>query len=120
MTTDTHLAALADMLDLVGKGELLAAFDKHYHDEVVMHDPLAGTVTGKAANREREEQFLSMIASVEAFEVGPLLGGGNQTAYENRFAFTTTEGQQVDLKQVAVQTWQDGKIVEEKFYPAAS
>lgn len=85
-----------------------------------MFDPIAGKVEGKDANRTREAEFVAAIASVEAFEVGPILSGGNQTAFENRFAFTTTDGQQVDLKQVSLQTWQDGKIIAEQFLPLAS
>lgn len=122
MTTEatTNADSLAAMLEQIGQGDMLGAFETYYHDDVVMHDPHAGTVAGKDTNRAREEAFVAMIASVEAFETGPVLSGGNQTAYQNRFAFTNTEGQQFDMLQVAVQTWQDGKIIEERFFPAAS
>ena len=78
-----------------------------------MHDPMAGLVKGKAANREREVAFVN---AMHAFEVGPVMAGGDQTAYWNRFEFSTSDGQRVDLKQIAWQTWEDGKIIEEHFY----
>ena len=120
MSTEAHTAAVQDILSRIVAGDLLGAFEDHYHDDVVMHDPHAGTVTGKAANREREQAFVDMIASVEAFETGPILAGGDQTAYTNHFAFTAKNGDKFDINQVAVQTWADGKIIEERFYPAAS
>ena len=85
----SNVDALAALLEQVGAGDMIGA-RSHYHDDVIMHDPHAGTVEGKAANRAREEAFVAMIGSVEAFEVGPLLSGGDQTAYQNRFATIKT------------------------------
>ena len=116
-STQTNQAAVEDILSLMAQGKLLEAFDAYYADNVTMHDPMAGLVTGKAANREREIAFVNAIAEVHAFEVGPVMTAGDQTSYWNHFEFTTTDGQRVDLKQIAWQKWADGKIVEEYFLP---
>lgn len=111
----TNRSALEDLLAQVGQGKILEAFEQYYDEAVVMHDPMAGTVPGKDANREREAAFLASVAEVHAFEVGPILAGGDQTAYWNRFEFSTKDGQRVNLQQIAHQSWKDGRIVEERF-----
>lgn len=116
-TAQNNQAAVEDILSLMGQGKLLDAFEKYYGDDVTMHDPMAGLVKGKEVNREREIAFVNAIAEVHAFEVGPVMAAGDQTSYWNRFEFSTTDGQRVDLEQIAWQKWSDGKIVEEYFLP---
>ena len=52
-------------------GDILAAFDKFYADDVVMQENTADPFKGKALNREREQKF---VESVEQFHGMQLLG----------------------------------------------
>lgn len=58
------------------EGKLLEAFEKYYHDDVVMQENDNTPVRGKEANRVRELEFLNNIhelrnASVKGLASGP-------------------------------------------------
>ncbi len=115
MTHDIR-ANLTDLLDGIGSGRLLEAFDRHYHDDVVMkendeHDPKR---VGKAANRAIEEM---VVANSEwhGAKVGAILVDGDESAYE-MWMDATMFGTRIVRTQVARQTWKDGKIIAEVFY----
>lgn len=54
---------LEDLNQLVISGKLMDAFEKYYHDDVVMQENEESPVVGKDVNRKREETFLSNIVS---------------------------------------------------------
>jgi hypothetical protein len=53
----TLLEKITDLNDLVLQGKPLEAFEKYYHEDVVMQENENTPTVGKVANREREEQF---------------------------------------------------------------
>ena len=115
-TSDTNKANLLDLLDAMGKGQLMAAFDKYYAEDVVMSengeaDP---TRVGKAANRAYEQAFVDN-AKWNGAKVGPILADGDHTAYEMWMDFHYGE-YHIVRTQLALQTWKDGQIVKETFY----
>ena len=58
----TLLEKIGDLNDLVLKGKALEAFDKYYHEDVVMQENESTPTVGKQANRKREEEFFSSIS----------------------------------------------------------
>ncbi|MBT9547257.1 MAG: nuclear transport factor 2 family protein [Candidatus Sericytochromatia bacterium] len=99
-------------------GQLLDAFDHFYAEDVVMQENNEAPTVGKAANREREVAFLG---SVEAFHDGGIsnLAWNDETGVamiENWMDLTFQGGFRTKMQQVAVQTWKDGKVVNERFY----
>ena len=62
----TYLEKEKDLHRMMSEGKLLEAFDKYYADNVVMEEPRFGRVEGKAANREREVQWLESIKDKRA------------------------------------------------------
>ncbi|MEM8758502.1 MAG: nuclear transport factor 2 family protein [Planctomycetota bacterium] len=110
------------LIETMKAGDILGAFETHYADDVVMQENNEAPTEGKAANREREKQF---VASVKDFKslwidnvaVDESAGGNDGTAFiEYGFNFINTEGQDITYQQAARQTWKNGKIVSERFY----
>ncbi len=116
----TNLERAQDIYAMIGKGQLFEAFDKYYAENVSMEDIGENNLrTGKAACRVHEEHFMG---AVEAF-----MGMGID-------AFATSEDGSVvmiehwmeiqfkgapaaaKMSQVAVQKWENGMIISEKFY----
>jgi len=97
-------ARVEDLNQMVLDGKMLEAFEKYYADDVVMQEINMDPVSGKDANREREEKWLSGAV------------GDDVTMVEWFMDYAHKEYGDVKLNQVAVQTWQDGKIVKELFY----
>jgi hypothetical protein len=91
------------------------AFEKFYHDEVAMQEnSLAPTVT-KAANRQRELEFLNNIIDFREAKVKGMGIGDNISFVIWKYDYTHKEWGVRDYMQVSIQEWKDGKIIKETF-----
>lgn len=112
-----------DLIEHLKEGKILDAFEKHYAEHVEMAESRGEPTVGKDANREREKQFLASVKewkglSITALGVSP---EGNDSGtgvsfLEYDFDFINQDDEPIRYEQVAVQTWENGKIVREKFY----
>ena len=109
-----------EMNRMIMSGQNMEAFEKYYHDDVVMQENANPICEGKTANREREKKAQEqMMASIEQFhgaEVKAVAIGDNTTMVEWSFDITYKGGNRSKMEQVAVQRWKDGKIIHERFY----
>lgn len=105
-----------ELNDMFIQGKALEAFDKFYADDIIMQENEQEPTVGKAANREREEEFVSNLTEVRKAEVLNVSVGENCAMVEWHFDYTHKEWGERNYKQVSVQEWKDGKIVKEKFY----
>jgi hypothetical protein len=115
-TTETNKQNLQNILQAIGEGRLLEAFDTYYAQNCVMkengqHDE---SRVGKEANRKYEE-FFANNAEFHDFQLGHIVADGDVTGYDAFMDFTIN-GQRVKRHQFAKQVWEDGKIVEETFF----
>ncbi len=101
-------------------GQNMEAFEKYYHDNVVMQENNNTPTVGKAANREREKQTMAMIVAFHGAELRSVAFGEDVSMAEWSFDMTYKGGHRVKTQQVAVQRWQDGKIIRETFYYSAT
>ena len=100
------------------QGDILGAFEDNYADEIVMIDGDQPPRVGKDVNRKYEEVFVNGLtefrgAGVKAVAVDEAKG---KALTEWHFDFTHADFGDQNYDQVSVQTWKDGKIVEERFY----
>lgn len=115
----TYYDRAADIYKMMGEGKTLDAFDKYYHDDVVIQEATGDVREGKATSRQFQEQWL---ASIEEFH-----GGGARAITSNEkekvtmveawVEVTFKDGNRMKMEEVAVQHWNDdGLIVRERFY----
>lgn len=105
-------------LNYVNAGKLLEGFETYYAENVVMQELGEEPRIGKDANRTVEINFIESIKEVH--------GGGilsfaedaenNKTMVESWMDLTFASGFRTKMQQVAVQTWENGLIVNEIFY----
>lgn len=105
-----------DLCNMIAGGRLIDAFDKYYHDEVVMQENENPPTLGKQANRDRELDFLNAITEFRRFEVKSVATNGDVAMVESLFDYTHKDWGSRTYTQVAVQKWQNGKIISERFY----
>ena len=110
---------IEDLNRMVLEGKALEAFEKYYADDCVMQEGAQAPWVGKQLNHEREVDFFSKITEFRGAEVKSVSVGEDTTAVEWHFDYTHAEWGDVKYDQVAVQRWEDGKIVHERFYRAA-
>lgn len=111
---------IESLLEYIREGRIMDAMNEFYATDVVMDEPAYGKTDGLKANLEREQQFVDSVAEFLSFETPKVMVGDSTSSYENRMSWKSTDGQEVNVEQVAVQEWKDGKIVNERFYYATS
>ena len=112
MSTRANVQAV---IDGILKGDILGTFDRWYADDVVMSENGEDERVGKAANRAYEEAFVNGV-EFHGARVGAVVVDDDLAAVEWTFELTPKGGERTVQKQVAVQTWKDGKVVREVFY----
>lgn len=113
------LEKISTVNDMILQGKALEAFDQFYHDDVVMQENNNPVIKGKAANRQREEEFFDAITEFRGAQPLKVTIGENTTMVEWHFDYTHKDWGIRNYNQIAVQEWQDGKIIKEKFYYGA-
>ena len=106
---------ITELNDLIAQGRTMEAFEKFYHDDVVMQENDAEPMRGKDANREREEEFFA-AAKFRREEVLDVAIGDNVTMVRWAMDFTHKDWGERKYTQISVQHWSDGKIVREQFF----
>ncbi len=104
------------VIDGILAGKILETFDTYYAADVVMSENRAEDRVGKAVNREYEITFLDNVQEFHGAKVGRVIVEGDHAAVEWSFDITFKDGNRVNMQQVAVQTWKNGKVVREDFY----
>jgi hypothetical protein len=102
--------------NMILEGKILDAFEKFYDDDVVMQDNNYPVREGKAVNREYEEKFVNGLTEFRGAKVLNSIVSEDIVATEWWMDYTHKDFGSRNYKQLAVQRWKDGKIVEEKFY----
>ena len=112
-----NIDRIKDIYQHLAEGKALEAFDKYYSDEVVMIEGDGSQRIGKPQCREYEVNFFQGIAEMHGAGVDAMVTDGeNTTMVENWMDVTFKDGTRRKLEQIARQTWQDGKIINERFY----
>jgi hypothetical protein len=110
------LEKITDLNDLVLQGKALEAFEKYYHEEVVMQENGNLPTIGKEANRKREEEFFSSILELRGAHPLKVTVGEGITMVQWHYDYTHKDWGVKNYTQVSVQEWQDGKIIKEQFF----
>lgn len=107
-----------DIYDMSAKGKGLEAFEKYYHDDVVMVEANGEARKGKAVNRKFEQDFMGMIKEVHGSGVRAITSNENEgtTMVESWMDSTMKDGHRSMMEEVAVQRWKGDQIIHERFY----
>ncbi len=111
------LENISNVNDMILQGKSLEAFELYYHEDVVMQKNNNPVVVGKTANRKREEEFFGAITEFRGAKVLKVaIGENNVTMVEWHMDYTHKDWGVKNVTQVAIQQWQDGKIINERFF----
>ena len=111
------LRTLVDELNqMIMEGKILEAFDKFYHQDVVMQDNDYPQRVGKDVCRQFEEEFINQMVEFRGARVVSTIISDDISAVEWWFDYTHKDWGTRNYTQVTVQRWKNGQIVEEKFY----
>ncbi len=105
-----------ELNQMVLDGKILDAFEKFYADEVVMQDNDYPARVGKEANRQYEEAFVNGLTAFRGAKVLNSVVSDDLAVTEWWMDYDHKDYGTRNYRQLAVQRWKNGKIVEEKFY----
>lgn len=114
----TYFKKVKDLFKMIEEGKLLDALDKYYHENVIIIANDGKKRIGIEEARDYDKRFLK--------EIQEILGGGVETiTSDEKRAITMVEfwihlkfknGNKKKLEEVAVQYWEEDRIIKENFY----
>lgn len=105
--------------EMIVSGQGMEALDQLYHDDIQVYEmPTGEHRSGKDAQRKAMKDWADGIQEFHGSGYGAVTSDeeNNRTCAELWMDVTFKDGNRVKLEEVAVHKWQDGKIIEEKFY----
>ncbi len=116
MTPQEITTKLDEMKALVAAGQPLEAFEQFYHEDLEKTDLDGITHYGKAANREVGIKLLASVRELRDFTPVGQIVKDNRSFLVWSLDFDHAENGPVKVTEVAVQDWQDGKIIRERYF----
>lgn len=106
-----------ELYSLIGQGKIMDGFEKFYAENCVIVEPNGDTRNGKAAQREAIGQWNQMVTEFHGGGVGSITSNEEAgVAMIETWTDVTMNGNRVKMEEVAVQKWENGQIVHERFY----
>ena len=118
MSTTSIEKALLDLKDLLGKGQFLEAMDKYLADNVVLQEANNEPKKGKDVCIAAEKELLATVVEFIRYDMNNVAITGNFSYYEAVMEFKTNDGQHHKFEQVNRTQWENGKIINERYYHA--
>ncbi|WP_046246808.1 SnoaL-like domain-containing protein [Hymenobacter terrenus] len=115
MTEQQIAAQLDELIATMAAGKALEAFDTFYHDDLEKTDLDGITHYGKAANRQVGVELLSKVVEVRDFTAVGKIVKGNRSFLVWSLDYDHADNGPAKVVEVAIQDWQDGKIIRERF-----
>lgn len=106
------------LYEMIGQGQTMEAFEQFYHQDVVVQEASGEVRNGKEAQKKAIEQWQGMVKEMHGGGVGCITANeeSSTSCVESWTDITMQNGHRMKLEEVAVQHWQDGQIVKERFY----
>ncbi len=117
LETATIAQSVEDLNSMILQGQILDGFDKYYAENVVMADNFNDDRKGFDACRVFEVDFVNNLTAFRGAEVQEVRIDENAglAFVKWHFDYSHKEWGDMDYVQVAVQRWENGKIVHERF-----
>ncbi|WP_297333333.1 SnoaL-like domain-containing protein [Flavobacterium sp.] len=114
--SEQHISVWIDeLVSLAVGGQWEVAFEKFYHQDIEKTDLDGVPVTGMSQNIENGRSFSSKISNVRDFSCAGKIVKGNRSFIVWSFDFDV-ECKPFKVTEVAIQDWEDGKIIKERFF----
>ncbi len=107
--------ALNELIALVEAGKPMEAFEQFYHEKLEKTDLDGQPVLGKEQNRQVGLELLSKVSNVRDFSALGKIVKGNRSFLAWSLDFDHADNGPLKVIQVAIQDWEEGKIIRERF-----
>ena len=113
----TYLERAQDLYDMMSADKTMEAFEKYYHNDVVVVEPDGETRKGKDAQRKAIQEWFAAVEEMHGGETEFVTSNeDDQVTMVQSFADVTMHGERMPFREIAVQQWQDDQIIREEFF----
>jgi len=56
------------------------------------------------------------VKEIHNFKIGAVLVDGDRSAIAMHIAMTTNDGHRIQIEEIGLQTWKDGRIIHERYF----
>ncbi len=113
------LTKAKEVTALLAEGKFIEAMEEHLAEDVQLFEGNNPAKVGKDFCLAEEKKLLDTVVAFHGYNVlsGPAVKD-NTTFYEAVMEFRTNDGTEHKFEQVVRTTWENGKIVNERYYHA--
>lgn len=115
MNATSIQSSIEELVALTLSGQWEQAYEKFYHPQLEKTDLDGKAVKGFHENVQNGRAFSARISNVRDFSSLGTIVQGNRSFVVWSFDFDV-EGEPLKVVEVAIQDWQDGKIIKERFF----
>lgn len=108
-------SAIDELISMVSTGKPMEAFTKFYHENLVKTDLDGIPHQGKSVNEKFGHELLSKVTEIRDFTAIGKIVKGNRSFLVWSLDFDHADNGPLKVTQVAIQDWEDGKIIRERF-----
>jgi hypothetical protein len=109
-------ACVEKLIALAEAGKFLEAIEHCYAPDATMQENSKAPRVGLAALLENERRVLASFKEIRVNRAESFLVDGNRSAINWVYEFIDHEGRSHLRDEIAYQVWQDGKIIQERFF----
>lgn len=116
-TLMTYLERAQDLYDMMDEGHVMEAFDRYYHDDVVVIEANGDRREGKDAQRAALQEWMSAVEVMHGGETTFVTSNeAEAVTMVQSMTDVTMDGQRMQMREVAVQQWEGDQIIQEEFF----
>jgi len=119
----TYLEHAQNLYDMIDEGHVMEAFDRYYHDDVIVIEADGERRKGKDAQRTALQEWMSAVEVMHGGETTFVTSNeAEAVTMVQSMADVTMGGRRMQMREVAVQQGEDDQITREEFFyyvPAA-
>ncbi|MEQ8546882.1 MAG: nuclear transport factor 2 family protein [Cyclobacteriaceae bacterium] len=114
----SYLEKERELQRMISLGLMVEAFEKFYHEDVVMIEATGEVKEGKAFNRTFAQEWIAAIGQVHSNGVESITSNEEQgiTMAETWIDLTFKDGTRIKMEEVSVKHWDGDLIIKERFY----
>lgn len=100
------------------------SYERFYDEHVIVQENLQPPRVGRALSIERQKRMNANVQELHEFKIGVVLVDGftdshpldGHSVVEMHLEITTVDGYRIRIEELGLQTWKDGRIVQERYF----
>lgn len=109
-------ARVQEFIRMVESGDHVRAIEDFYHPQATMRENCKEPRRGRDTLVAHEKAALARVARVDTHPVHTYLIDGDNVVVQWTFEFVDAQGGRRRMEELALQSWQGDRIIEERFY----